>query len=516
MILFKLSYKIISICLLLLCTIPAVANDDFIILLDQSASMREKQPGNSKAGYEKPEEALKAIKSSGAIRAINDVVDLLREGDYFSLITFGKEATLFLSQEIRYKHEREVIKSQIGKLRFEDQYTDIPAALKKASILLDSLNTPQRRKILVMITDGKNEPPKGSPFEKEEAQLQLYQQLKDSIRFYKWNMVLLGLGVHTDVSYMAQQLGLPLSSTLVVDDYQSSGTIKDEIAGKVKKQQDSRVEPVSKDIIDKGIQLQLKPKLFGGYNEDQVALTLKSTFEEEVKIVLQTNQPLKVDSDTGLTAKPTLLELILKPNQSASLNLIVSFHGKRPEQGYADGKFSFQFAEGTTPFYPSEVNIKVILPSWWDVYGLWAIIASVGLLILLMLVAWFIYRAQVPEVRIAVVAGNRNLGEPMTLRLNESFSIANGEFAKKSIPATGLSCKTAANVKYLGRYKFEIVSEEAKIIYDGKEQDRIIINMDNFFDLKDKTGKTLSSVMISKPGRAGEFAGARSYDLSPF
>ena len=59
-----------------------VANDDFIIILDQSGSMREKVPGFPNQGYIKNPK--NAVKSQGAIDAINNVVgNILKEGDYF-------------------------------------------------------------------------------------------------------------------------------------------------------------------------------------------------------------------------------------------------------------------------------------------------------------------------------------------------------------------------------------------------------------------------------------------------
>ncbi len=52
---------------------PSVASDDFIFVLDQSGSMREKVPGEPKKGYEP--DPLKANKSKGAIDALNSVAD---------------------------------------------------------------------------------------------------------------------------------------------------------------------------------------------------------------------------------------------------------------------------------------------------------------------------------------------------------------------------------------------------------------------------------------------------------
>ncbi|MEZ5673003.1 MAG: VWA domain-containing protein, partial [Thiotrichaceae bacterium] len=123
-------------------SIATYASDDVIIILDQSKSMKEKVPGNENLGYEN--DPSKTKKSKGAIEAVNQVVsDFLKEGDYFAFIVFGDKAELRLSQEISYKHERELIVNQLKTLNFEDRKTDILAGLKEASDLLNkSLHIP--------------------------------------------------------------------------------------------------------------------------------------------------------------------------------------------------------------------------------------------------------------------------------------------------------------------------------------------------------------------------------------
>ena len=142
--------------------LPAEAQDDFIVILDQSASMREKTPGDRSAYQQDP---LQAPKSREAIKAINEMVTtLLREGDYLVLITFGNQAEVGQSQIIRYRHERDLIRRYTQRLPFRDNHTDITAGLKAARDVLEQLNTPERRKILVLITDGINNPPPNSPY----------------------------------------------------------------------------------------------------------------------------------------------------------------------------------------------------------------------------------------------------------------------------------------------------------------------------------------------------------------
>jgi hypothetical protein len=128
---------------------------------------------------------------------------------------------------------------------------------------------------------------------------------------------------------------------------------------------------------------------------------------------------------------------------------------------------------------------------------------------------WTLWRAQVPEVRVQVMAGDGPLGEPLTLRRGESFAIANNQLVGRVVPATGLSCSTAATVQYLGRQKFEVISKEANIMQLDNRLDRLAVGLDVPFDLKDREGKMLRDVVISKPGRAGDIFGGRN-DSAPF
>ena len=492
--------------------VPAMANDDFMIVLDQSGSMREKVPGDPKGGYEP--DPLKARKSKGAIDALNNIGnDLLKEGDYFALITFGDKSDVVLSQQLNYPHEREVFKRKIETLQFKDQKTDILAGIKKASDLLVAMNTPQRRKILVMITDGMNEPPADSPYLTPEAQEKAFQELRDTIQKNNWDIALVGLGEATNIADIAKKLNLPPNNAIVMNQLQSSSEITGRLRNIVGEMQAARVEMEAKDL-----KLRLKPKLFGGYEGGQETFALKSFYPKEVEIQLNPQSPIQIEGSDALHVTVTPLQLKFAPQQSAPLQLGVVFNGKRPADGLVNGKFTFRFTSASTQFFPQDGKVEIIFPSWWEVYGLLATAAMVLALLILGVIVWAIRRAQVPEIRITVTANYSSLGEPMTLRRNDTFTIANGDFGGKSVSAKGLSCKTAAIVTYLGHRKFDIKAVEAKIMVDGKALERLPVKLDQLFDLEDSTGQKLRSVTITTPGKGGSdpFGGGGSSGDSPF
>lgn len=486
------------------------ANDDFIIILDQSGSMREKIPGRPELGYEPTENRLAAYKAKGASDAIIFAADsMLRRGDHFTVITFGDKSLVFLSQQIGYEHERGVISRHIRGLLFNDRKTDITDSLVKAAELVASLKTPERRKIVIMITDGVNDPPADSLYLRPDIQKKTYEQLSDTIHSNKWKVFLVGLGRETgeNIREIARNLGLTEDSTKIVENIQNSREVTDKLTEIFKALQEARVESEKKEI-----RLKLNPDLFGGYEIGEDIIPLTSFCREEVEIKLDSASPLHITGSDDLKIIVTPPNIKLAPRQPGNLNLRISFGGKRPDQGRVTGNYIFRFADATTPFYPHAGTVEILLPSWWEVYGLYALIAVVFAAILLSVILKIIRRIRVPEIRITVTANDVPLGESMTLRTEESFVIADKHFEGKSVSAKGLSCKIAATVKYLGGRKFEVEAAEAKILNEGKELEHLQIGMNRFFDLKDKEGKLLRLIRIGEPSAKDPFGGSRGND----
>lgn len=485
---------------------PIQADDDFVILLDQSASMLEQVPGNPAAGYQS--DILEARKSRDSIEAIEHVVDhIIRTGDYFALVRFGDEAKVIIGQRIYHDHERELIKENLQTLTFRDRKTDIVAGVVRAGELLQVLGDPQRRKILIVITDGKNDPPADSPYLTDEARETAFKDLQDKIRFNKWNVKLVGLGEHTDISEIANRLGLPANRTLILDD-QTPGTIASNIQDLVRGERDAVIEMAKE---DEAIQLRLEPRLFGGFDTASHSVTLASSFPEPVEVILNTTMPVALSEASPLTVRVAPGQLVVDPSQQATIQLTVGFEGPRPEIGQVESSFIFQFAEGSTRFYPSKGRIQVILPSWWEVYGTLAI-ATMGLGLLALLVFWRLWRrAQIPELRVTVSSEERPLGEPFIIKSKETFLIANNQFSGRVVSARGLDCQTAATVRYLGRRRFEVTGNEASLLQAGKPVRHLGVGLEEPFDIKDETGKLLRSVTISE-GTSDVFGGSHGSD----
>jgi hypothetical protein len=484
------------------------AGDDFIIILDQSASMRESQPGNPGDYQTDP---LLATKSSEAVKAINDVISqLIKIDDYFALIIFGDTADILISQHICYPHEREVLQRQITLLPFKDKKTDIFASIKTTQDLLEALKTPQRRKILVLITDGRNDPPILSPFQLPQKQDDVFRKFRHAITRHSWNVNLVGLGLETDIDRIASGLGLSEEQVLTLDDLHR-GEIETRLRSLFEQQQRVTITLNGKDI-----HLRLAPKLLGGYKTAQVEMTLISTYPEKTRVELTPKTPLVFSDSKTLHAAVSPQSLTLAPNQSSKLKLELSYTGQRPESGLIKSLYHFKFLKHSFRFYPWQGRAEVILPSWWESFGRLTSTVIIGFMLLFTLIAWKAKQAQIPQVRILVNSDQGTLGEPLTLKRGQSFYIANGYLEGPVVPAKGLECHIAAEVKYLGRKKFEVIAKEAMIAQINGTREKLVVQMDVPFSLKEKVhSNILHNIILSFPGRSGDIFSNGS-DADPF
>lgn len=481
-------------------------NDDFIILLDQSMSMLENEPGNPAKRYAKrPQDA---EKSREALNAIDEVIDkLLHVGDYVSVVLFGNDARVIVSQQLQFDHERGVIKDTVAHLLFTDTKTDIVAGVQKAGDLITQLGSKERRKILVMITDGKNDPDKDSPFFNIDEQQRVYSQLKRKIKDGQWKVALIGLGAHTDISDVSRNLGLKEGNTITI----APGTdIQDRLFQLIKKERDSKV------AADKSsFKIKLTPNLFGGYEAVSDEIGLTSTFDDPIEIKITADLDL-IDLP-GLSAHVAPSFANIAPGDTDVMRIAWRFEGTRPDDGLLRGRYGFTFAVGSTPFYPHVGEVELVLTSWWDLYGLWLLLAVASIVVVTALLYRAVRKRQVPEIKVQIAAGAMPLSEPTTLRKKGRLEIANGDdLAAGAANAPGLDPGVAATVIYLGRRRFRVIAAQATILYNGEEKKIIEIGLDDCFDLKDDSGHRLSTLSVTTPGSLGDDAFGASNDASPF
>ena len=207
-----------------------------------------------------------------------------------------------------------MIRRYTQRLPFRDNHTDITAGIKAARDVLEQLNTPERRKILVLITDGINDPPPNSPYRTRDQQLEVLKSFREMIRFHRWNVNLVGLGLQTDIAKLAAELGLTAEKVLTLDTL-TSGQIESGLSALFKREQRTMVSmrPESGTSAQEPLQVRLLPRLMGGYSTAVTRLVLTSEFDTNVEVGLKTNSPVRLQSQTGVEVGVTRLRLSWPP-----------------------------------------------------------------------------------------------------------------------------------------------------------------------------------------------------------
>jgi Mg-chelatase subunit ChlD/uncharacterized membrane protein len=134
-----------------------------------------------------------------------EVIDgLLKNGDTFSLITFGDYAAERFSRSVGSDLDRESIKTDIAKVEADHNYTDIGMAMEKLAEVLERREQSGVRRVVLFITDGLNAPPPGSPYIGKDLALdERFRSLGEKISRGGWFLYVIGIGGQTDARAIA-------------------------------------------------------------------------------------------------------------------------------------------------------------------------------------------------------------------------------------------------------------------------------------------------------------------------
>jgi Mg-chelatase subunit ChlD len=168
---------------------------DIIIALDKSLSM---------------EEEIEAVKEYVNTRIVDQI---LQEGDFFLVISFFGEAPIAFSDFVRSEGHKEDIKQAISSLEADGRFTDIGNALDKLREEVNRRTDRERRKSLLLITDGKHEPPGTSKYYSEDGSFSHdYLQATSETQKEGWKIIVLGVGTES-ARALAEELAADYAQT---------------------------------------------------------------------------------------------------------------------------------------------------------------------------------------------------------------------------------------------------------------------------------------------------------------
>ncbi|MCL2070567.1 MAG: VWA domain-containing protein [Treponema sp.] len=142
-----------------------------------------------------------------------EIVDgLLREGDDFTLLTFGERVAERFSRTIRSEADRVSLKAELRGLRANEDFTDIGAAMERTAEILERPERAGTRRVILFITDGFNAPSWGSPFRGADISIdERFRNLGERISRGAWFFYVIGIGGETaaeDVARLVPGSGL--------------------------------------------------------------------------------------------------------------------------------------------------------------------------------------------------------------------------------------------------------------------------------------------------------------------
>ncbi len=326
-------------------------NIDVYLVLDKSLSMVEE---------------IDSVKEYVEEKIVNEI---LMPGDRFTLILFYGEAIVSYNGTISSNDGKKIILEKVESIEADGHFTDIGNALDKLGSELKD-NTGNRRKYLLLITDGKQEAPPDSKYYSPDHSFN-HEFLKNVKIIQKkgWKIEILGIGVNSAAKELAEKLS---GSYAEVSDNADAQEISRSIGnflgivevenppsvGKITKTGASEIELslICKDY-DSAVTLSIK----------QILLT--SRFDREVNIL---NSPFTVS---------------IQPDKVRKIVLPVTF--PIHNESYK-GEISFVFSKGAS-FSPAvhEITVPKVVNNTILIYSIIA-----GLLIIV--IAIFIIRTRKP------------------------------------------------------------------------------------------------------------------------
>jgi Mg-chelatase subunit ChlD len=121
--------------------------------------------------------------------------DLLKTGDTFTLIGFGDSAAERFSRTISSEGDKAALLAELRNLQADNDYTDLGTAMEKLAEVLEKREEAGVRRLILFITDGKNAPPKTSPYwGKNLAVDERFQSIGAKISKGGWFLYVIGIG----------------------------------------------------------------------------------------------------------------------------------------------------------------------------------------------------------------------------------------------------------------------------------------------------------------------------------
>jgi Mg-chelatase subunit ChlD len=352
--------------------------------------------------------------------------DYLEPDDYLCIIGFSDIARVRVSQRLSSDIEKQNLVALVRNLNVVPQgYTDMGRALEDTLHQLEALSDPSHEPIVLILTDGLNQPPRDSPYFQplqpdaggavvptsgfNSSFLTHAQRLSaQGLRIH-----VVGIGAETDALKLAEALG---AGHTILPEFGAA-----ELRTGLARFWDDTINLVRLDVP-------ARPYRRGDTLIAQVHL--RSTFDKDREVQLRgarvaTLQPLRAAQSI---ADPAAVSVTL-----AAARWVVPARGEATFEAHvlipADlpaGDYRAMLAfdqESAVKFYPQHAEIAFHVPSFWERHGTRVI--GGGAALLLALLALVVYRRR-PIPVVLFVEGETDHTRPVPFRISATSSIGGG------------------------------------------------------------------------------------------
>jgi len=388
-----------------------VGNVDVFIVLDESGSMKP------------------IFQRVTAFIADALVRDYLSPGDYLCVIGFSDFPRVRVSQRLSSAGEKENLSEIVRRLNVVPQgFTDMGRSLEETLKQLQLLAHPSHQQILLILTDGVNQPPRDSPYyypagpeSGASTPPSLFNDaFLGSVRALSakgHRMHVVGIGKDTDARKLAEALGAGYTLLREWSASELSAGLAhfwDDTINLVKVESPGEPVPPGAEIV--------------------LTVKLSSTSEQNREV------ELAAVTVTGVEPAPTVSlparRVAVPSRQDTFFEVALTIP---PSALPGDYRATVTFEQtSAVKFYPPDASFTFHVPSFWERYGSWLAVSSLGVVACALGIVFY-RRRPIPIVM--VVDGQVDSGKPVLLRIGGFCAFGGG--ATDRFRVSGLPQKTA-------------------------------------------------------------------------
>ncbi|MBN2553356.1 MAG: VWA domain-containing protein [Spirochaetales bacterium] len=380
---------------------------DVIIALDKSKSMAE----------------------NGKIEAVKEYVNsyiidqLLIEGDLFLVVAFYGQTEIPISMTIGGDEDKERAKAIVTQLLGDGVYTDIGNALDVLGEQVEKYARPDRKKHLLLITDGIQEAPPDSKYYSPDGSFNhAFLENTKTIQMKGWKVHILGVGLEGEARQLAEEL---------------AGTYTD-----------LSEKPTVEELVEKTGEFLAALEVSGPVTmapvdyrgRSRVSLSVQSKGYTEEQSVTVSGVRLTLPDGMEKNILPDPVTLSFPPDSTTDVAVPLRIPGSI-EAGDHTGTLRFEFS-GDARFLPVVSRVDYHVKSFIENFWWWLLIALAVLILLVLLIVLLAGRFKKARYRFKVIAGGRKgdapvhrirEGRPQYLDISEGTVVVNAKRTPGSI-----------------------------------------------------------------------------------